>query len=97
MAKSKFKHMFMNDFSSTDLSFDAGSDSVDGPVTSVVVEEMYFCEANTRVSLTCTIEEAVMNRNSYASVRHVTWVRADQHRLVVVHEMASTHLIKLIN
>ena len=83
--------MFIYDCSPTDLSFDAGSDSIDGPVTSVVVEEMDFCEANTRMSLTCTVEEAVMNRNSYASVRHVTWVRADQHCLVVVHEMASNH------
>lgn len=79
----------------TDLRLNAGSNGIDGPMTSVVVEEMDFCEANTRVSLTCTVEEAVVNRNSNASVRHVTWVRANQHCLVVVHEMASTHFIKI--
>lgn len=73
----------------TDLTFDSSSDRVDAPVASVVIEEMDFCEANARVSLTCTVEETVMNRNSYASVRHVTWVRANQHCLVVVYEMAS--------
>lgn len=73
----------------TYLRFDSGTDGVNGPVTSVVVEEMDFCEANARVSLTCTVEETVMYRNSYASVRHVTCVRSYQHGLVVVHEMAS--------
>lgn len=70
------------------LRFYTGTNSVNIPVSHVIIVYMYFGKSNTRVPLPCPIKKTMVNGYPNASISDVRWICSNEHCLVMLCETA---------
>jgi hypothetical protein len=70
------------------LRFYTGTNSINTPISCIVVIKMYFSKPYTGMALACAIEETMMNSHPDASIPNMRWVCSYQHCLVMIGEIA---------
>lgn len=81
----------------SDLWFYTSTNSIYAPISSVIVVKVNFAESNTRMSLTCSIEETVMDCHTNAPICDLRTTPSDQHCFVVLREVTSTRKNKTMS
>lgn len=76
------------------LRFYTGTDSIYTPIPGVIIVQMNLPKSQTRLPLSCTIEETMVNSHPNASIINMRWIRSNEHCFIMLCEITPAHQTK---